>query len=120
MTIAALLNRACSIDHRTADGDEDAYGNATVQIETVETVCELQQRQRDESTDREDLSVTQWLLVLPAGTVIWAGDTVTVDGFDYEVSGDPWEARNPFTQAQSHIEATVIRTSAADDDRAFS
>ena len=44
-------------------------------------------------------------------------DTVIVDGQEYELVGEPWDARNPRTRAQSHIEATVRRTRGADDEQ---
>lgn len=115
MSLAALLNRSCTIQQRTVEGTLNAYNSpVTVLVETV-TVCELQQRQRTETTDRGEVSETDWLLVVPAGTSIGTGDTVIVDGDQFEVHGDPWPARNPRTRTMSHIEATLKRTAAADD-----
>lgn len=110
-----LLNRACIIETR-APGGRDEYNNETVAVVEVEAVCELQQRQRTENGDRGEVSVTEWLLVLPAGTDVSTGDSVIVDGDRYEVIGDPWEARNPRTQAFSHVEATLKRTAGVDPE----
>lgn len=114
MSLATLLNRACTITHRTFDPDVvNEFGDEIPTETPATTVCELQQRQRSETSDPGQVSKTEWLLILPAGTTIATGDTVTIDGLAYEVSGEPWPARNPRTQAASHVEATVCRTEGA-------
>lgn len=120
MTLTSLLNRSCVIERRAGTGATNSYGDETTSTVSTSTVCELQQRQRTESSVEGEVSQTDWLLVLPAGTLIAHGDAVTVDGLDYEVHGDPWRARNPRTQAESHVEATVRRTGAEDDEPAGS
>lgn len=110
MSIAGLLTIDCTITSRTFDGTLDAYGDEIADETIVSTVCELQQRQRSETSDPGELAASTWLLILPAGTDVRAGDTVTVAGDDYELIGEPWEARNPRTAATSHIECTVRRT----------
>lgn len=106
MSIAGLLTLDCTITHRTAS-TADAYGDETSTTATVTTVCELQQRQRSETTDPGTIADSTWLLILPAGTTIGPGDSVTISGDAYEVHGEPWQARNPRTAVASHIEATV-------------
>jgi hypothetical protein len=115
-----LLNRPCSLIQRSPGSSTDAYGNDIPAETVVEAVCELQQRQRREPDAYGDLSDTLWLLVLPAGTPARTGDAVMVDGQEFEFVGDPWIARNPRTGVVSHIEATVRRTSASDDEGAGS
>lgn len=106
MSLATLMNRACTITHRQA-GTVDSYGDETTDETTVTTVCELQQQRRSETTDPGTIADSSWLLILPADTALGAGDTVTVSGEAYEVHGEPWTARNPRTDAASHVEATV-------------
>lgn len=110
-----LLNRPCVIEVR-GPGGRDEYNNETEVVVDVTTVCELQQRQRTENGDRGEVSVTEWLLVVPAGTNISTGDSVRVDGDGYEVIGEPWQARNPRTQTVSHVEATLKRSSGVDPE----
>jgi hypothetical protein len=107
-----LLNLPCSIERRVASGEDD-YGNDTQTVTWAETVCELQQRQRDEPGEMGETSATDWRLYLPAGTDIDTSDTVIVNDQIFEVVGDPWQARNPRTRQQSHVEATVRRTGEA-------
>lgn len=108
--LADLLTLTCSITARSAQVAVDEYGDEAF-TETVTTaVCELQQRQRSETGAAGEVSSSEWLLILPAGTSIDTGDTVTVDEIDYEVTGEPWQARNPRTGAGSHIECTLRRT----------
>jgi hypothetical protein len=109
MSLATLLNRPVRIVRRSAGG-EDEYGDDTYVETIVETVGELQQRQRTEPLAEGELSSTEWLLVLPAGTDIDTSDRVLVDNQFFEVVGEPWPARNPRTQTESHVEATVKRT----------
>lgn len=87
---------------------------------TVETHCELQQRGRSEPGSAGELSIGDWVAFFPAGTELTTGDTVTVDGQDYEVAGDPWHARNPRTQTASHVEASLKRTVGAFEEGAAS
>lgn len=113
--LSQLLNRTVTIAHRpdpADDADVDVYGNAdaTATETTVETVGELQQRQRNEPGDQGELSDTHWLLILPAGTALGTADTVTVGDDDYEVVGDPWPVHNPRTGEEHHLEATLRRT----------
>lgn len=117
MSLADLLNRPVTVLQRsTGDDVVDEYGNAIADTVTIETVGELQQCRRDEPAGAGELSVSDWLLVLPAATLIRTGDAVVVDGQVYELVGDPWIARNPRTQTVSHIECTVRRTAATDDE----
>lgn len=113
MSLAQLLNRTVTITTQSPSGTADGYGNETDTPTTVETVGELQQRQRDEDATG-GVSDTSWLLVVPAGTEIAADSTVTVDGLAYEVIGDPWPARSPRTGEVHHIEATLQRTAGSD------
>ena len=115
MTLAALLNRPCTIVTRTESGTVNEYGDTVDTEATITTVCELQQKQRDENDDRGELAQSEWLLVLPAGTDVRLGDSVTVEDLVFEVVGEPWHARNPRTQAASHIEVTLARTAGSGD-----
>lgn len=110
MSIAGLLTLDCTITSRTFDGTLDAYGDEIADETIVSTVCELQQRQRSETSDPGELAASTWLLILPAGTTIGPGDSVTINGDGYELIGEPWAARNPRTELASHVECTVRRT----------
>lgn len=108
--LAQLLNRPCTILRRSESGSEDDYGNEIPDEQQVETVCELQQRSRQEPGNEGELSDTSWLAIFPAGTELDTGDGLLVDDQKYEMVGDPWIARNPRTRAVSHVEATLRRT----------
>src|SRR5688572_27552760 len=113
--LETLINRPCQILKRLESTTEDRYGNGIPDEAVIDTVCELQQRRRDEPDDQGELSDTYWDLFLPAGTDVNTGDVLIVDGDRYELFGDPWQARNPRTRVESHIEATVRRTASAGD-----
>lgn len=110
MLLTDLMNLPCLIVNRTSDG-LDEFGNDVSSEATVETVCELQQRQRGE--DGEELATGSFLLVVPSGTVLGSADSVVVEDVEYEVSGEPWIVRNPRTHLPSHVEATVVRVAGA-------
>lgn len=110
MSLTELLNRPMTLVRRSASGDIDESGDEIQTEEQVEVVGELQQQQRDEPGSQGEFSSTKWLLILPAGTAIDTGDQVVCDGQVYEVVGDPWAARNPRTEAEHHVEATLKRT----------
>ena len=108
--LADLLTQTCTIVNRAAEVSVDEYGDETFTETATVTVCELQQRQRSEHGTAGEVSASEWLLILPAGTAIDTGDTVTVGDVDYEVTGEPWAARNPRLAAASHVECTLRRT----------
>jgi len=115
VSLATLLNNPVQIIRRSESGSVDEYGNDIPDEMLVETVCELQQTRRDEQDDQGETSETTWLLILPAGTEIRTGDQVTADGMVFELAGDGWAARNPRTGVQSHVEATLKKTSGTED-----
>lgn len=111
MSVAGQLTRPCTI-RRRADSDEvNDYGDP-IPGDPVEvaTVCEIQQRQRDEGDLQGELSDTRWLLVLAAGEVVGSADTVEVGGETFELVGDPWPVWDRVVGAVDHIEATVRLT----------
>ena len=110
MAVTDLMTRAVTIVREYESGEADDYGNMVPARTLVQTVGELQQRGRDEPGDQGEMSRTDWLLFLPAETVIDTADRVIVDGAGFEVVGDPWHVRNPRLAALSHVEATLRRT----------
>lgn len=115
MTLTALLSRPCTIISREAVGDIDDYGNEVPEESSVDTVCELQQIQRDEPAGEGEFSDTRWVAIFPAGTELKTSDAVLIDGKTYELEGDPWAVRNPRLGTESHVEATLCRTAGASD-----
>lgn len=107
MALADLLNLPVTIIGRSED--DESFDPSPAETMT-QVLGELQQTQRTEPAGEGELSVTTWLLVLPAGTVIGTGDAVIAGGARYEVVGDSWHARNPRSQLPSHVEATLRRT----------
>lgn len=105
-----LLTRPCTLILRTDSGERDRHNNPIRDEAEIETLCELQQRRRDEPGDHGELSDTLWDLFLPAGTIAETIDAINVDGQRFEFVGDPWRVRNPRTKLVSHVEATVRRT----------
>ena len=116
MALSTLINRPCILSRRLPTGSEDAYGNVVPNEQNIETLCEIQQRRRDEPDAQGEFSDTEWLgFFLPADSV-HTGDVVTVDSEEYEVVGEPWRARNPRTKATQHTEATLRRTAGDMDE----
>jgi hypothetical protein len=110
------INRPCLLILREFSASTDDYGNEVPTERGVETVCEIQQRLRQEPGQPGDLSETTWDGFFPAGTKLNSGDAVSVDGLGgFEVIADPWAARNPRTQIESHLEATLKRTRGPED-----
>jgi len=111
--LTELMNLPVTIVRRSASGVEDDYGNEIPAETSIQTVCEFQQKARGE--EDENLASTQYMLFLPAGTDIDAGDVVVIEGLEYQMAGDPWFARDPESQTNSHVEATLVRTSGSED-----
>lgn len=106
MSLAILLNRPCTVTHVTQSGAPDEYNNPTDATMVTATVCYIQQRRASEDTTLQDTQREDWMILLPAGTVIDGTDRVTVPDANLilEVQGPPWPAMNPRTQLVSHIE----------------
>lgn len=109
MSLATLLNRPCTIIHRTDSGEEDDYGDAIPTETYVETTCEIQQVRSDEPALEGEHSVTDWNLYLPVDVLIDTGDAVLVGEVEYEVVGDPWHADSGSPQVH-HTEVRVRKT----------
>lgn len=114
--LSQIVNRPCTITRRLASVSEDEFGNEIPDEEEVVTVCELQQRSTDELGEQGELADARWQAFFFPAEAIRTGDKLTVDGEEYEVVGDPWRARDPLTQAGSHIEVNLRRTSSSLDE----
>lgn len=112
-----LLNRTCVIKSRSASltGAIDAFGNEVPDEVTVNTVCELQQRQRREHDQEGEVADDLWDCFFLPGTVLKTGDEVLVGGLAYEVVGTPWSAINPRSGVAHHIEASLRRTAGPEE-----
>lgn len=108
------MNRSCLIRRKTPGSTTDAYGNPVDTFTETTTTCEIQPassiRRDDERSQHLDLTDSDWLLILPAGTEIDPPDQVKVEGLTYEVSTAPWQARNPWTREPTHVEVGLRRT----------
>lgn len=113
MSIAALINRPCTL-FRQVEGAPDDYGDPMITFdEGTETVCELQGQPGLRST-REgaelQLETTRWVIYLPAGTELAGGDYLMVDEERYDLEGDPDEVRNPRTRQEGYVMVRARRT----------
>jgi hypothetical protein len=116
MSVSRLMNRPVTIIRRSGAGVEDAYGNETVSVEEIETVAEVQKQQRadEEPGDAGEVSDTKWIGFFPPDTELRTDDAVRVDGIGtLELTGDPWQVRNPRTRAFSHLEVPMRITKGA-------
>jgi hypothetical protein len=111
-----LINRPCTIISRSESGDTDELGNDIADVNEVVTVCEVQQRRRDEPDAHGEVSDTLWDGFFLAGTELTTADAVRPEGLgEFELVGDPWPVRDPLTQQESHVEATLRRVAGAED-----
>lgn len=116
MTLPGLINRECSIIRRRPGTTDDGYGNEIPEETVVASVCEIQQRRRDEPGDAGEVSETDWIGFFLPDESLRTADAIAVDGEEYEVVGDPWRARNPRTREFSHVEASLKRVAGSDEE----
>lgn len=96
---------------RRSPGTADAYGNQTLAVtESFSLKGELQLMSTTENQTDRDTTVSDWMLILPAGTPASRFDTATIDGLTYEIIGQPETIVSPWTGATSHVEARVRTT----------
>lgn len=100
---------------RSSTGATDDRGDAVPDTDEVATVCELQQERRQEKDQQGELSDTQWVAYFLPGEDLSTADALIVDGQEFELVGDPWQARSPRTQEVSHVEVTLRRTAGSED-----
>lgn len=111
MSLARLINRPCTIRRMTEGEVRDKHGNVESVVAETETVCELQQQPAFRSESEEQVSENRWFVYLLPGEIVGSGDSIDIEGAgQFEVFGEPWEARNPRTRRASHIEVAVRRT----------
>lgn len=73
--------------------------------------CSVQGQSSVEPRDGSSLRITTDMVVyVPAGTVVRAGDTMTVRGLEYQVEGEPIPETNVFTGTAGMVPVTVRRT----------
>jgi len=117
MNISELLTRTCTLLLRETSG-EDAYGNEETETTELETVCEVQQAQRLEEPAEGEVSDTRWNGYFPVepGEALSTGDAVRATGIGVlELVGAPWVVRDPETQTDSHVEATLRLVAGAEE-----
>lgn len=116
MSLTTLINTPCTLVLSASSDDADDYGDITGGEPTLrETVCELQQRRRDEPGGQGEFSDTEWrVYFLPDEQGLDTADALIVEGARYEFVGDPWLAKVG-TPAMHHIEATVRRTGSEEE-----
>jgi hypothetical protein len=111
MSIERLLTQPCTITTRTSGGvDEnlDPIENET----TTQTVCYLESQpvlRLQENQAERDLTRSNAICFLPAGTAITSEDAVTVGPLTYEVIGEPEHVWNPRLAVESHVRCHVQR-----------
>jgi hypothetical protein len=105
----SLIGTPCVIVRRVAGEEIDDYGDPVATEELVETVCELQQRQRDEPEAEGEFGVSRWEAFFPVNTEIDTTDGLIVEPHgEFEVIGNPWNA-NQGSAAVNHVVATLRR-----------
>lgn len=87
-------------------GDPDRYNAPTrAEGEPVPYAAWIEQTRATELQVGRHTVIADWLLVLPAGAVIDAGDRVRHDGRTFEVTASPDRVRTP--RGEHHVEALL-------------
>lgn len=106
-TVSRMARQRCTVRYHQPAGSDGRVDQGSDWTE-VETVCQLQQRGRNETNEGE-VSQTTWLVTFPRGTPAPRGvDELVIDGITYQFRGDSWPASNSRGQLD-HIEATAVR-----------
>jgi hypothetical protein len=112
------MNIPVTILTRTADGDEDVYGNPTEETVESDGVCWYHQGtsggqskgdRAEESGGLTELSTDWWTFYFPADTDVTARSAVTVPDGTFELVGEPWKAVHPRTGDVEYILASAER-----------
>lgn len=108
MPLAGLLTQPGVVERWGPGGSTDQYGNeAPTKVSEYATTGYLEQTDATEiAVDRETF-VSNWLLVLAAGSAIDGGDRWRDSTGTYEVIGRPARPWNPRTRREDHVEARL-------------
>jgi len=105
--LLSMLDRPCTIIHRSQTGAWDRYHNPTWEdTATTETVWYVEQTEAREVTEGRTTGIATHLGVWPSATEVDDSDKVSSDGITYEVLGPPWQVWEPGS-GESHVEANV-------------
>lgn len=115
MDPSRLMTMPATITPRIPDGNDET--NDEVLIDGTPIVLAggpgggvwIEQSDRDETRDANNVRIEVWRLFAPASVDFNAGAKVDVDGAEYEVDGPPWRATNPRQRTVSHIEVNLRR-----------
>lgn len=107
MTLANLLKQSLTVQRWGVTGTDD-YGNDVYGVSSSTTVSGyLQQTEAQEVTLDRQTYISDWLVVLPAGTGLDANDRIVYGGVTYEVIGPPADEWNPRLGVTDHREARL-------------
>jgi hypothetical protein len=109
MSRARLLNQALTIQ-TIGSTTLDEYNN---QIpggigNAVPVKGFLEQRGTTEFINGRDTTVSQWWVMLPAGTVIGHLDYINFNSQKFQVDGEPHQVYNPRTRVVVQIECKLV------------
>jgi hypothetical protein len=106
-----LLTVPCIVT-RYAPGTPAADGDVPLVGTPTSSICALRPKTSGEAIDGSDIQTSNWELFLPADCADLSGQdhvTTTVDGYTYELVGDPQVVRDPRIGLVHHVEAIVKR-----------
>lgn len=109
MSIETLLRHPIVVNRRSLAA-VDVYG--VQQYATVASTLVLgfaEPFDSSENTTDRDTADTTLEVFLPAGTVVSGHDTLTIDGAEWQVDGEPSLIRRPQTDVVHHIELRARR-----------
>lgn len=108
-TNAVALMRTPAVLSYWQPGPPDEHNDPTDSWETLDVLCTVQMRTRQESDDSGQLSQTTYIALFPPDIQIPRSiDTLTVNGETLHFRGDSWLASGTRGDVD-HIEATLVR-----------
>jgi hypothetical protein len=114
--VESLITLPCTLVGRTeSDSETDDYGKPLVEEDSTETVCYLEQRQRDEEGNEGETSTSDWLAAFLPDEDVDTASALIQAGRVFEFVGAPWPVQDVEAGNVSHIEATVRFTGREED-----
>lgn len=106
MSLAGLMTYTVTILRRSTS-TQDEYGDPVSTYTTAGTTpAWIEQTGTREQLIGENRVLSDWLLILPVGTVLAPYDRILHDGKTFEVVGEPALAASP-NAASRHVEAPL-------------
>ena len=112
MDLSRLLRSPIEVQHVSAAGAPDDFGDPTEVVVSTTFLGYVWQEATDETTAGGEIPRERWRFAIDraAAAVLDSGARIVADGLTYDVAGAPWPAKNARTGLVEYVLADLERS----------